>query len=247
MVRPRRARRLGLAAVLCVVCCTAGSVTVAAAPEEGVRPDRAALSEMFEQGGLQRTLPGAEPSYDGESSGAARRGSSRIGGSVARGAATSLAVAGTVLFWTLLTAAVAVLLVWIVRQRRPRAGPPRAGPPVSRRGAGAAAVDHGGRVPGLIEHGAYLEAVHELLLDGLAKAFNVEETTGLPRASTSRELLHTLAAESPARTPLTTLVSIVEEGLFAARPLTLEHVERARRAHAELVDSREHPVGTGRA
>jgi hypothetical protein len=242
-----------------IVVVFAAATSDAARADEGTPVDPALLTEIFERGQLQRELPaarertprsprsGGEGEGDPDRSDEARRpplGTDANHGRITLGDGSVATAVGEAILWTLLVAALVGLVVIVVRNRRPRKTPiarpaaPReevhAAPPL------AAVRD---LVDGPLAHGEHLRTVHAMLLDGLRRAHRVSSPDDLPRAATSLELLLRVPHDSAVREPLGVLVALVEEGLFAARPLTPGHVERARTAHAALTSAL---AGTGR-
>ncbi len=209
--RGSRAGRLALLALFALAALPpfAGPAAAAASPAELRREAQGVLAD----GRFQREAPAAVAPERGESSSPGGGGPERVALPAA-----GIPVLGRAVLWTLLAAALLLLLLWIGQSFALRRRAPAAPEPEGEKPAEPAAEPLPGDPAALAAEGRYGEAVHALLLAAialLARRFRLP----LPPSRTSRELLRALPLQGPAREAFAGLVRTVERSWFGGEPV----------------------------
>ncbi len=141
-------------------------------------------------------------------------------------------------FWILLAAVVAVVMVWLFREvgsmrRRPRRKRTGPGYETASGEVPALPIAHLSRADELAEQGAFGEATHQLLLLALRR-LDTNRVVNLAAGTTSREVIGTLAGSSRLRPHLAVLVQAVERFLFGGTALDASDYTRCREAFHQL-------------
>jgi len=215
------------------------------------KPIAELLETVYADKRLQRSLPdrpapiasdGSGRSLDTRTDGPKADDASRPTGGSGTAFPALLPGLGSFLFWGLIIALVVVFVVWSVSQWRSSSRDfallgdasqvDVAASSELRTGLRARSAARGESLVHAAA-GRFLEGAHVLLLDGLARA--APRGAPIEEATTSREFLQTLPTSSAQRTELAVLVAVVEEGLFAGRPLVEARFERSLQAFDRLI------------